>query len=175
MPKIQSRIKEKVQRPKGLEGQDLLEWMLENQCTKNPETGCLLWDLSLSPLGYGQTSLKGKPLRAHRLVYHLTNPEDFPLESKLQVCHHCDNPSCVNPDHLFAGTSLDNNRDKKRKGRQHKPKGEKHGCAKLNEKQVLEIREKSKTKSRTELAKAYGISIWTVYDINSRRSWSHLE
>lgn len=65
--------------------------------------------------GYGQLEFRGKTQRAHRVVWMLIYGE---IPDGLCVLHHCDNPSCCNPAHLFLGTMLDNNRDMIKKGRQ---------------------------------------------------------
>lgn len=81
----------------------------------DPETGCLEWRHFTDPKGYGFTRYYGKNIGAHRLAWILTNGEIG--DSNLFVCHHCDNPGCINPDHLFLGTIQDNTQDMINKGR----------------------------------------------------------
>lgn len=105
---------------------------------KKDKNGCWVWQKSLSKKGYGNLYFNRKTLKAHRESYRLFNGE---FDNKLHVLHKCDNPSCVNPEHLFLGTNLDNVEDRVKKGRSanklngnHKayvkpesvPKGEKH-------------------------------------------------
>lgn len=76
---------------------------------------CWTWTASRNPDGYGRVYMHGKHGQlAHRIAWELTNGE---IPDGLFVCHHCDNPSCVRPDHLFIGTCDDNHKDKARKGR----------------------------------------------------------
>src|ERR1035441_2613574 len=77
-------------------------------------SGCWEWQRSKTQ-GYGETSYHGRKVKAHRLAAHFWL--GFSLSSKLFVCHHCDNPSCCNPKHLFIGTNTDNIRDGMTKGR----------------------------------------------------------
>lgn len=77
-------------------------------------TGCWIWMSSLSDRGYGQLTIKNKTIYAHRFSWELHNG---PIPEGLLVCHHCDTPLCVNPDHLFVGTQKDNILDAMRKGR----------------------------------------------------------
>lgn len=70
--------------------------------------GCWLWIGNKTPSGYGYIQIEGKAFKAHRLSY-LAFKGDF--DQKLFVCHKCDYPSCVNPAHLFLGTSRDNTYD----------------------------------------------------------------
>jgi hypothetical protein len=90
------------------------------------------------------------------------------------VCHKCDNPACVNPDHLFLGTHVDNMRDMTSKGRAHKagPKGEAHGRAKLTRDDVLAIR--TDMRSDRTVAKEYGISLGNVNKIKNLQIWKHI-
>lgn len=82
-----------------------------------PNSGCWLWAASLRPVsGYGQLRIGASVKFAHRVSYALHRG---PIPAGLFVCHHCDTPSCVNPDHLFLGTAKDNAQDSLRKGRQH--------------------------------------------------------
>jgi hypothetical protein len=98
--------------------------------------GCWEWTAYRLKNGYGRMKKKTAELvLAHRISWEIHNG---PIPNNLQVLHHCDNPSCVNPDHLFLGTVKDNMLDCARKGR--RPKGENHCLSKLTEKQVHEIK-----------------------------------
>ena len=77
-------------------------------------TGCWVWTGNVRNDGYGRTKFRGKDWGAHRLSFTVFR---YPVPDGLFVCHTCDRPLCVNPDHLFLGTALDNNGDAKRKGR----------------------------------------------------------
>lgn len=162
--------------------------------------GCWIWTGNRTYQGYGSTYnagyYEGKREGAHRIAYRLTYG-DFPKE--LLVCHHCDNPPCVRPDHLFLGSNKDNLLDAKNKGRL--PKGEKHWRylrseltkrgykrpgmdwirgsrnhnSKLTESDVRIIRSLRKAGSRcVDLAKAFGIKSCTVESICSLKSWKHV-
>lgn len=75
---------------------------------------CWEWIGNKNSLGYGMIWYEGKNIRSHRVSYFIKNGE---FNDKLFVCHKCDNPKCVNPEHLFLGTSKDNMRDMIKKGR----------------------------------------------------------
>ena len=78
------------------------------------ETGCWNWTKSTSPDGYGKLKRNGVTMRAHRIFYEHFNG---PITDNLHVLHRCDNPLCVNPEHLFLGTRVDNMQDMIEKGR----------------------------------------------------------
>lgn len=110
---------------------------------------------------------------AHRFAYSVLVG---PIPEGLFVCHSCDNPACVNPEHLFLGTSKDNNQDCARKGRNKASKG--RGIAniraKLTESDVLAIRAIPKEIKNTHIAKQYGVSDVAVSYIRLRRTWRHI-
>lgn len=134
--------------------------------------GCWIWEGSKDKLGYGRINIDGAPTLVHRVSWQLKNGQE--LTKDQHVCHRCDYPSCVRPDHLFIGDPQANTDDKMRKGR-HKYghlQGEKHGCSKLTEQQVLAIRA-SVGPSRI-IAEQYSISGRQVRDIRRRKVWRHI-
>ena len=140
--------------------------------TKDHTTNCWNWNLSLSPDGYGYCYFMGKNTRAHRLSYMLYNKEINPLNV---ICHTCDNPKCVNPEHLYSGTQKDNMKDKKDRNRSKGINlGSKNGNSKLTEKDVKEILDlvKSKLFSQKFIATLYNIRQDHVSRIQSGQRWT---
>jgi hypothetical protein len=139
--------------------------------------GCWLWTARRDSFGYGRINVSGKSVGAHRVSWELANGR--PIPEGMSVCHTCDNPSCVNPAHLFLGTQADNTADMDRKGRRRwrqppRKQGSSHGRAKLTETDVYWIRYAvALGVTKTALARAYGIHITTVYDAVCRK-WKHL-
>lgn len=84
---------------------------------KSPASGCWNWMAALNNQGYGQFSIKSRHVYAHRWSYCLANDVEPESIAGKVICHHCDNPRCVNPEHLFLGTQSDNGVDMMRKGR----------------------------------------------------------
>lgn len=109
---------------------------------------------------------------AHRIAFYLTYGK-FPEEA--HICHHCDNPPCCNPKHLYLGNPQLNNADKVAKGRQQT--GMKHHMHKLTDDEVREIRRKYAVgnTSLSILAAEYGVAIGTVHPIVRRRTWKLLK
>lgn len=133
--------------------------------------GCWEWQGTLGHKGYGVLKYKGKMVYAHRLSYEL---HKGPLPDGMCACHHCDNPRCVNPDHLFAGTKAENCNDRHRKGRT--PSGERTARAVLTAEKALEIRSLSdRGVDRSEIARQYGVTKSAVVHIIHRRSWKNIE
>jgi len=109
------------------------------------ENECWEWNACKNKHGYGQFKIDKKLYGSHRISWILTNgdiPEDDNYCKTLFVCHSCDNPGCVNPNHLFLGTNKDNMKDMINKNRLINSPGIKNGNHKLTEQQVLEIRQK---------------------------------
>jgi len=121
--------------------------------------------------GYGlfHTSEPRKMVTAHRFSWKLSNGD----AGDRLVCHHCDNPKCVNPAHLFLGTQQDNMADKCRKGRQ--ARGERSGHVRLTEAVVMDIRARRAAGAvMREIAEALGLSISTVTKVANRQTWRHV-
>jgi hypothetical protein len=138
--------------------------------------GCWPWQAARLWSGYGVLNLgtgKGNVL-AHRLAYELTFG---PFDPGLHVCHHCDNPACCNPAHLFLGTDGDNMRDASRKGRMviPHPQGTAHTLAKLNDDAVREIRRRvADGETQRAVASRFDIPQAAVWRIIHRKSWAHV-
>jgi hypothetical protein len=134
--------------------------------------GCWIWKASKDKNGYGIfRGMIGNVTftKAHRFSYALHTGD---MLEGMQALHTCDNPSCVNPDHLFSGTNADNMRDKANKGRSRAPVGEKHGKAVLTERQVQRILKDPRPYA--EIATQYNVKPSTIGSIKQRVSWKHL-
>lgn len=119
---------------------------------------------------------KGRLIRAHRLSYELHHGL---IGNGLDICHTCDNPSCVNPAHLFLGTAKTNAEDMCRKGRGKGPThliGTRHPSAKLTEDAVVAIRAAyaEGTTSLQRLADEYRVSKKSILQVVHRRIWTHV-
>lgn len=143
---------------------------------KNTANGCWFWTGVKNTAGYGGLQVNGKRALAHRISYiihHGAIPEADGFHGNV-VCHRCDNPSCVNPEHLFLGSQYANMADRDAKGRRVAPAGESHGMVQLNERDVLSIRDLAGRYSQKELAKMFSISNSMVSLIVNRKNWTHI-
>ncbi len=158
--------------------------------------GCWEWRAACTPNGYGQFWLGKKQYGAHRIAWLIARGTILP---GLMVCHICDNPRCVRPEHLFLGTAKDNvadmwkkghgaagerngththpervergNKHSSRRRRECRPRGERHYRAKLTQADVVEIRSLSRDYSSAELGQRFGVHKSTIKDILHYRTW----
>lgn len=136
---------------------------------KDEVSGCWVWTGTRKEFGYG---LFNRRETAHRASIRLHTGKAPP--PRMHVMHICDNPPCVNPDHLRIGTALDNTRDMIAKGRNVIARGTQLRNV-VTESEVLEIRALRQRKVLArEIADRFGISANTVYHIEHRRSWAWL-
>lgn len=152
--------------------------------------GCWAWKGSRDQHGYGQLRVTPtKLMKAHRISFFLKNGE-WPLPHCL---HECDNPNCVNPEHLRAGNHVMNMRDKERRGRGNHATGSRNAMAtnpalaelaaakrrgmrysRLNAEQVPDIRSMAGTASAREVAERFRVSVSTIRSVLIGRTWSHV-
>lgn len=141
-----------------------------SKVSKDP-CGCWIWKASKNKDGYGQFSVKNKVLSAHRFSYEI---HKGPVSKGLSVCHSCDNPSCVNPDHLWIGTHKDNMKDcwQKNRGKTIFGIGQKNVKAKLTEENAQEI--KNSDLKYLELAEKFNVTRETISKIKRNKRWAHI-
>ena len=159
-----------------------------------PEIGqCWVWTAGCNPDGYGHCTVGSRTDGTRRMVLshrHLYAALVMPIPEGQLVCHHCDNPPCVRPGHLFLGTNADNQLDMTRKGRRNaargerngsvthpesRPRGERIGKAKLTEAEVLEIRALARQGlSLRAIARQFRVGNTTVWQIIRRVTWRHV-
>lgn len=135
--------------------------------------GCYEWTGATARDGYGYMAIDGTTRRVHRVAAVIFF--GFDIRSDLHVLHHCDNPRCWNPDHLWLGTVRDNMQDRNLKGRARGPRGTLNASAKLTEADVLEIRRRYGAGERQFLiADDLGLRRSLVNDVVHRKTWKHV-
>lgn len=128
---------------------------------------CMEWTGTVPPHGYGQICIDGRQRRAHRVMAELYEGQ---IPSDVMVCHKCDNPRCVRPDHLFLGTAKDNARDRQNKGRFTPPvfQRDNHPRAKLTTVQAADIRTRLRPGhggNTKQLAGEFGVTAATISNL----------
>jgi len=153
---------------------------------KKTEGGCWLWMGRRNHKGYGVFHfLNGTTVLAHRLSWFMKYGAELLRRGNnaegMCMLHICDNPPCVNPDHLFLGTKADNNEDMVRKGRNSHlggkglNKGARNGQVKLDEEKVVEIRKLLRQGvTQAELGRMFGVHRGTIGEIHRGRNWRHV-
>lgn len=139
---------------------------------KNAWTGCWEWIAARHKAGHGKFAVSSKDIQfAHRVSWMLHRGD---IPDGMWVLHKCDNPRCVNPEHLYLGDHAQNTADMVSRGRANPPKhqGKQVSWAKLSVEAVMDIR--TKRVSINEFAKIYGVGRATVHDAQSGKKWTFL-
>ena len=135
--------------------------------------GCIEWTKSYGSTGYGQQRYEGTVHKAHRVAWAKANGKTMAEIKGVFIRHKCDNPGCVNPDHLEPGTVQDNQRDMVE--RRRSAKHEAHSQAKITKQQADEIRRlyvpRHREFSGRALARRFGLAHATVQDVLNNRTW----
>lgn len=139
-------------------------------------TACIKTSCALNHAGYGVAYYKPerKTMLHHRLAY-IQHHGLLPADIKGKVVRHtCDNPACVNPEHLVIGTQADNVQDmwERKRANPGKPIGTLAGASKLTEADVLAIR--ASTATQKQLAEQYGVHVTSIGHIQARKTWKHI-
>lgn len=150
----------------------------EDQVIRNKD-GCWGWSGSISSAGYSLIFCNHEIKWGHRFSFEYHREE---IRQGYVICHHCDNPVCTRPDHLFQGTMKDNIQDCIRKGRfklapdESKAQGERVSGAKLKESQVIEIKKMIKEGMKNpEIARLYEVTHGNISCIRLGQTWKHVE
>lgn len=136
----------------------------------NAETGCIEWTRYVGENGYGTVKHRKKQYTAHRFAWM---HKHGPVPNGMVICHKCDNRKCINVDHLFIGTTLDNVRDKIAKGRLRVAEGEASGTSKLTANQIEQI--VMDRRSQRKIAQDYGVSQSTISMVKTRKVWRSVD
>jgi len=143
------------------------------QQTSLGQSGCWNWMGRKNEHGYGTVRHGGKKWIVPRLMYTLINGD----VEDLFVLHHCDNPACINPEHLYCGTKKQNSEDMVRRGRQNHDgyRGSRSPFAKLKESDIPLIRQRVADGEPIErLRKEYGVVWKTIKSISLKEKWAHV-
>lgn len=139
------------------------------QRSRRLPNGCLEWTGSLSSSGYPITTVNYRNRRVSHLVWEQANG---PVADGKYMCHECDNPKCIELNHLFEGTAQENMQDAVNKGRTSR--GEHRPHTKLSTTEVIEIRRLLKTQTSNTVSRLYEISPRHCRAIGSKTMWKHV-
>lgn len=141
-------------------------------CSIEQSNGCIEWTAGRNRKGYGVIRRNGRAAFATRWVMHLLF--GFELSSSKMVLHKCDNPPCINPDHLYLGTETENTRDKVSRKRHNF--GARVPQSKLIDRDIVEIfKLRSNGMDFTEIARRFGVTKNTARCVVRRLTWKHIE
>lgn len=141
----------------------------EKKFQRGSDSECWLWTAAKNNKGYGMFGVGYKVRCAPRVAYELYVGE---IPDGKEILHSCDNPLCVNPNHLTPGTHAENQADMKSRGRSRAPRGAENHLTKLTADQVLAIR--ADTRFQRVIAKDFGVSKGAISAIKTRFSWAYL-
>lgn len=159
----------KIRSDKGVPKIPLLD-RIESKYEAVTESGCWIWTASVNKAGYGQISMPGRPMLAHRVCWEFYKG---PIPNGKFICHKCDTPGCINPDHMFVGDHRDNMQDMRNKGRAPKvesAKGDKNKSSKISNETALAIF--NAEGPQREICKTFNVSRSTLQAIKYGRQWS---
>jgi hypothetical protein len=150
------------------------------QCSPEPNTGCWLWDGALDAYGYGRFFAAGYQNKAHRVSYELFKGPVPVIENAKRhgtcVLHTCDVRSCVNPDHLYAGTQNQNLRDMTVRGRRRTSLPGMNHNVKLTPQDIPQIRRlHADGHSYGSIGRRFGVDHKSIQHIIAGRSWRHVQ
>lgn len=160
-------------RPASSENVGLLR-RFDQKWIPEPNSGCWLWTGCTNKHGRPFIGL-GSATQGSALAYRVSwLLHRGPIPEGMAVCHHCDNPSCVNPDHLFLGSQAENLRDMRQKARQRSVRqpGAALFVRKLTAEDVRDIRA-SDAPSR-EICERYGVTSAAIVAVRARKTWRHV-
>ncbi len=162
------RASSKGLRPRTMEEVRVAFWVRVEK-TSN----CWKWIGATQPDGYGSVTFHGQRWPAHKFAFFLTHGK---VTKGLFILHKCDNKGCVNPDHLYEGTTKDNARDASQRGRLNPHRGESCSTSKLTTQNVIEIRKRYRWYKvpASLLAKEYGVCRQLINGIIARKKWAHV-
>jgi len=133
--------------------------------------GCWECNLAKVGIGYAKMTISGKSFRAHRVAYELFKGE---IPEGMFILHDCDNPSCVNPEHLHLGTQTENMRERSQRGRA--PTAEKNHNTKLTEEKAARIKNSLRSGvGIRKLSREYGVARNAISNIRDGRAWAYVD